>query len=246
MAGKARRWLPVIAWGFIAINTLGSIMFTGHYSTRNNFHHASRVQEISIKGVDAPSWGGSFSRDKAMRFHQEGGAYSLSFAIHVTLGAAWYLLSPLQLVRTSSKFPSFHRWNGRVQISVALMNSMTGTLFLGKHAGLFMQWTCYVYGPLCFVIACLAWKAARGRHFENHRILAQRLMGYLTAVPFARLMWLPFVQYHLGTDRMFSDTPPDEMTPAEVDAILSRFFHLTFPVACVFCIGMAQPRCICG
>ncbi|WP_299950359.1 DUF2306 domain-containing protein [Hyphomonas sp. BRH_c22] len=113
------------------------------------------------------------------------------FLSHVLL-AFWITASgPMQFIpQVRNRFRTFHRWNGRFYLTVALLTS-SGALMLtylrphfGSPALLFVN---TADGVLIIAFGCLALRAALKRRFDDHRRWALRMFIAVSGVWFFRL-----------------------------------------------------------
>ena len=113
------------------------------------------------------------------------------FLSHVLL-AFWITASgPLQLIpQVRNRFRTFHRWNGRFYLTVALVTS-TGALILSylrpQFGGVQLLLVNTIDGVLIIAFALLTLRAALRRRFEDHRRWALRMFIVVSGVWFFRL-----------------------------------------------------------
>lgn len=116
-----------------------------------------------------------------------------ALAAHVLLSIIIHGAGPLQLVPSvRQQFPKFHRWNGRIFVSLCLLISAAG-LFLTwarptGFGGLVGQVSITIVALLICITAYESVKNARLRCFGAHRQWAMRLFLVASAVWFARLI----------------------------------------------------------
>lgn len=128
------------------------------------------------------------------------GAHLLIAAV-ITLGG---LLQLMPQVRTHA--PTFHRWNGRVYITVAFITSLAGIYmvwFRGAVGDVTQHVTVTLNGMLIMVCAALAWRFAAARDFRTHRRWALRLFLAVSGVWFFRvglMFWIAVNQGPAGFD----------------------------------------------
>jgi tetratricopeptide (TPR) repeat protein len=114
-----------------------------------------------------------------------------ALAAHVASAAIIMFAGSLQLIpQIRNRFPVFHRWNGRVYMSFAV---------LGAAAGLYLTWIRGTVGDiyqhigsslgalLIFLFAALALRSALARDFIAHRRWALRLFLVVSGAFFIRL-----------------------------------------------------------
>ncbi len=116
---------------------------------------------------------------------------NVSMAMHILLAIIVMFGGPLQLIpKIRSRFPTFHRWNGRTFI----LGAVAGSVF-----GLYMIWTrgsvgapiqhigTSLDGILIMVFAVIAVRFAVARNIVRHRRWALRLFMAVSAVWFFRI-----------------------------------------------------------
>jgi tetratricopeptide (TPR) repeat protein len=115
-----------------------------------------------------------------------------AIAAHVASAAIIMFAGSLQLIpQIRNRFPVFHRWNGRIYMSFAV---------LGAAAGLYLTWLRGTVGDLSqhigssigalliFLFAALALRSALARDFVAHRRWALRLFLVVSGAFFIRLI----------------------------------------------------------
>lgn len=115
-------------------------------------------------------------------------------AAHLLLAFLITLSGPLQLIPAiRNRARTFHRWNGRAYILIALVIS-SGAIVLQAirppFGGLTNQILQSINGAVIFACALLAWQAARSRRFAAHRRWATRLFLAASGVWFLRVMMM--------------------------------------------------------
>jgi len=134
-------------------------------------------------------------------------ASNLASLSHILLAAVITFSGCLQLMPQIRKhFPTFHRWNGRFYLAVAVIMSLSG-LFLIWTTGTVGDWTLHVgtssAGVLILFFAFQAYRYARARDFASHRRWAIRLSLVVSAVWFFRvglMLWFFVNQGPAGMD----------------------------------------------
>lgn len=119
---------------------------------------------------------------------------NLLLMMHLALAFIITASGPLQLIPAlRNRARSFHRWNGRAYILVALLIS-SGAIILSLGRPAFGGWPNIVLqgfnGAVIFVCALTAWGAARQRNFASHRRWATRLFLAASGVWFLRVMMM--------------------------------------------------------
>lgn len=119
----------------------------------------------------------------------------------ITLGGCLQLVPQIR-----SRFPRFHRWNGRVYVTLAFIMALTG-LFLIWTTGTVGDWTLHMgtstAGILIMLFAVQAWRYALARNFVSHRRWAIRLFLVVSTVWFFRvglMLWFLVAQGPVGLD----------------------------------------------
>ena len=133
---------------------------------------------------------------------------NLTLALHLCLAALITASGALQLIpQVRTRFPAFHRWNGRIYVLVALIMALTGlglTLTGRKLAGDVSQHIAINTNAVLIVIcALMAWRTAVARNFSAHRRWALRLFLVVSGVWFFRvglMFWLALNKAPVGFD----------------------------------------------
>lgn len=116
---------------------------------------------------------------------------NLTVAVHVLLAAVVAVCGPLQLVPAlRRRAPWFHRWNGRIYATVAIMVGLAGLAMLAGDRGFTgasQNLGVALNGVLLVPCAVLAWRRARARDFAAHRRWALRLFVLAAGVMFFRM-----------------------------------------------------------
>lgn len=116
---------------------------------------------------------------------------NLVVAIHVLLAAVVTICGPLQLVPAlRRRLPWFHRWNGRIYATVAIIVGLAGLMMLAGDRGFVgasQNGSVAINGVLLVTCAGLAWRCARARDFVGHRRWALRLFVLAAGVWFFRI-----------------------------------------------------------
>ena len=134
-------------------------------------------------------------------------ASNLATMVHLFFAAVITFGGPLQVMpQVRNRFPRFHRFNGRVYISTALLMSFSGLYLLwttGTVGGLVMKAGQSFNGIVIIICAVLAYKFARARNFVTHRRWALRLFLVVSGVWFFRvglMAWFGIHQAPVGMD----------------------------------------------
>ena len=112
-------------------------------------------------------------------------------AAHVLLASIVALCGPLQLVPSLRRHaPWFHRWNGRIYVTVAIVVGVAGLVMMADDrslVGASQNGSVAINGVLLLACAVLAWRYARARDFAAHRRWALRLFVLAAGVWFFRI-----------------------------------------------------------
>ncbi len=135
---------------------------------------------------------------------------NISMVMHILLAVIVMFGGPLQLIpKIRSRFPTFHRWNGRTYI----VGAIAGSLF-----GLYMIWTrgsvgatiqhigTSLDGVLIMVFAFIAVRFAAARNIVRHRRWALRLFMVVSAVWFFRIGLMAWIILNGGPVGMDMET----------------------------------------
>ncbi|PSR52010.1 hypothetical protein AHMF7605_28535 [Adhaeribacter arboris] len=99
--------------------------------------------------------------------------------LHFATGGIILLLGSIQLVdNIRLRFPTWHRWIGRIYVISSLLAALGGLLFIllkGTIGGLVMDLGFGLYGVLMLVAAIETYRHAVALRFEKHRAWALRL-----------------------------------------------------------------------
>jgi hypothetical protein len=112
------------------------------------------------------------------------------------------LCGPLQLVPAlRRKAPWFHRWNGRIYVTVAIVVGLAGLVMLADDrslVGASQNGDVAINGVLLLACAVLAWRYARMRDFAAHRRWALRLFVLAAGVWFFRIGLAAWIAINRG------------------------------------------------
>jgi tetratricopeptide (TPR) repeat protein len=112
--------------------------------------------------------------------------------MHVASAAVLMLAGAVQLIpQVRSRFPGFHRWNGRVYMLTALILSMAGlymTWIRGSVGDVSQHVGSTLNAVLIWLFAAMALRYALARDFRTHRRWALRLFLVVSASWFIRIM----------------------------------------------------------
>jgi tetratricopeptide (TPR) repeat protein len=118
---------------------------------------------------------------------------NLAVAMHVFAAAIIMLFGASQLVpRIRSRFPAFHRWNGRIYMATAVALSLAGlylTWIRGSVGGITVHMASTVNALLIFFCGAMALRYALARDFATHRRWSLRFFLVVSASWFFRIMF---------------------------------------------------------
>tara|TARA_Y100001980_G_C14556842_1_gene351163 strand:- start:1207 stop:2031 length:825 start_codon:yes stop_codon:yes gene_type:complete len=101
--------------------------------------------------------------------------------LHFAAGGIILILGCIQLLDpVRLRYPTFHRWIGRIYVSASLLTAIGGLIFIlvkGTIGGFWMDIGFTGYGILTFVVALNTILFARSGNFESHRAWAIRLFA---------------------------------------------------------------------
>lgn len=116
---------------------------------------------------------------------------NLVVAVHVLLASIVAFCGPLQLLPAlRRRTPWFHRWNGRIYATVAIVVGLAGLAMIADDrafVGASQNGSVAINGVLLALCAALAWRRARARDFAAHRRWALRLFVLAAGVWFFRI-----------------------------------------------------------
>jgi len=114
-------------------------------------------------------------------------AGNIAVAFWITIAGTLQLVP---FVRNNAR--SFHRWNGRLYVVIALVTSVAAlymTWAREQLGGVISDVGISINGVLIIVFALAAWRAAMARRFDDHQRWALRLFIAVSGVWFQRLMY---------------------------------------------------------
>ncbi len=121
---------------------------------------------------------------------------------HVFLAALITFGAPLQLIpATQTRFRTFHRWNGRIYMVIALVMSVSGLIMIfSSHRTVLGGWsmaTGNVINAVSIIVTALAaWYLAMKGRIAVHREWALRLFVVSNGVWFIRVMFGFWILIH--------------------------------------------------
>lgn len=169
---------------------------------------------------------------------------------HMSLGAVCLLCGPTQFLPViRRKWPTFHRWCGRIYVLPAVFCSIFGQVFICLKGfvlvgGLNMGFAFCVAGILFGVFAVLSAFYARHRQFTQHRNWAIRSYGQILAPMLYRYFYLilgGLRLYPSGTELDCDDNDVCHPFTRTLDAIHAWTYFL-FPLLCTEFIIRFLPK----
>jgi hypothetical protein len=169
LTAAARFWFGVtvigqLAFGFAVASFYSLTALRGDY-------HGWKFTNGYVPGVTRGNW---------------------AVVMHVASAAVLMLAGALQLIpQVRSRFPGFHRWNGRVYMLTALIVSMAGlymTWIRGSVGDVSQHVGSTLNAVLIWLFAAMALRYALARDFRTHRRWALRLFLVVSASWFIRIM----------------------------------------------------------
>lgn len=170
LKAAARFWFMVAVIGQLAF-AFAVASFYGLTALRGDFHEWSRfITRGWVRGD---------------------GTGNLAIAMHVGSAVVVMLAGALQLIpRLRDRFPTFHRWNGRIYMLTAFTLSAAG-LYMTWFRGSVGDLSQHIGGSLSAVViwlcAAMALRYAVARDFQTHRRWALRLFLVASAAWFYRI-----------------------------------------------------------
>ena len=118
-------------------------------------------------------------------YDKKTGAATIGIGIHFAAGGIILILGCIQLIQSiRDKFPSVHRWLGRVYVLASVFAAIGGLVFIfvkGTIGGLVMDIGFAGYGVLMLITAVEAYRHAKAGRFESHRAWTLRLFALAIA-----------------------------------------------------------------
>ncbi len=116
---------------------------------------------------------------------------NFALGIHLFMAAVITFGGPLQFFPAiRNRFPSFHRWLGRVYFVIAFLAAGSGLYMIitrGAHGGLINALGNWLNALLIMLFSVLAWRTAMQRDFKAHRKWAIRAFVMVSGVWFFRI-----------------------------------------------------------
>lgn len=137
---------------------------------------------------------------------------NLTFGAHAMAAGVVALGGALQLMpQVRSRFPRFHRWNGRLFLTIVVALSLSGFWLVwvrGSAPSRLNGFSTTINGVLILTFAGLAWRTAVARRFAVHRRWAIRLFLVSNAQWFLRIGVFGYFIINMGLGRKASMSDP--------------------------------------
>ncbi len=128
---------------------------------------------------------------------------NIALIVHLFLAAVITFGGPLQFIpKVRSKFPTFHRWNGRIYILTAIVISLAGLYMVfmrGVIGGQIMAMGNTLNASLIITFALMAWRTAMLKDFIAHKRWALRTFLAASGVWFFRIGFGIWIAFNFGT-----------------------------------------------
>lgn len=112
-------------------------------------------------------------------YNQKSAGATTGIGLHFAMGGVILLLGSIQLIGSvRDRFPTVHRWIGRVYIIASILAAIGGLVFIifqGTIGGLVMDIGFGLYGVLMFIAAIETYRHAAAKRMDRHRAWALRL-----------------------------------------------------------------------
>jgi len=122
---------------------------------------------------------------------------NFALAAHLLLAAVITLGGPIQFIQSiRNRFPTFHRWNGRIYILTAFLMSLSGLYMVhtrGVLGGDVMAMGNTLNASLIIIFSYLTYRTAVNRDFVAHKKWALRAFLMVSGVWFIRIgfgLWI--------------------------------------------------------
>lgn len=128
---------------------------------------------------------------------------NIALMVHLFLAAIITFGGPLQFIpKVRSKYPTFHRWNGRIYILTAILISLAGLYMVfmrGVIGGNIMVMGNTLNASLIIIFAILTWRTAVSRNFTAHKRWAIRAFLAVSGVWFFRIGFGIWIAINFGS-----------------------------------------------
>ena len=170
---------------------------------------------------ELPRW--NIGEGKSTLYAPRNPGATAGIGVHFLAGGIIVMLGNIQLlVGVRKRFPTLHRWVGRLYIGGALLTAVGGLLFIaisGTVGGRVMDIGFTLYGLLMGLAAVEAVRHAMTGRFDQHQAWAWRLYALVVA------SWLYRIEY-VSWALFFGETGRTDDFQGIFDYIMSFFFYL--------------------
>jgi len=194
----APRALRIAATSWFAVVALGQLMFAayiaGFYGRVTAAGTPERWNEVMPHGYVT----GDVFYNLVLGLH-------LAFAFVITVGGLLQLVPAIRRTR-----PALHRWTGRAYVVAAAILAVGGLAMVWLRGGVVGDLPQHVAISVNALIilscAAMAWRHARARRFDRHRIWALRLFVAVSGVWFFRVGLMAWIVANQGPAGFDQDT----------------------------------------
>ena len=186
----AARALRITATSWFVVVALGQLVFAtyigGFYGRVTAAGTPERWNEVMPHGYVA----GDFFFNLVLGLH-------LAFAFVITIGGLLQLIPAIRRTR-----PALHRWTGRAYLVASAILAGGGLAMVwirgGAAGDLSQQIAITVNALIILVCSAIAWRQARARRFDRHRVWALRLFVAVSGVWFFRVGLMAWIVANQG------------------------------------------------
>ncbi len=186
----AARALRITATSWFVVVALGQLVFAtyigGFYGRVTAAGTPERWNEVMPHGYVA----GDFFFNLVLGLH-------LAFAFVITIGGLLQLIPAIRRTR-----PALHRWTGRAYLVASAILAGGGLAMVwirgGAAGDLSQQIAITVNALIILVCSAIAWRQARARRFDRHRVWALRLFVAVSGVWFFRVGLMAWIAVNRG------------------------------------------------
>lgn len=168
------------------------------------FYYIAAFYGAATLSGDFESWA-VLSKMGATAYVKGDTAGNLTFGAHAMAAGVVALGGALQLIpQIRTRFPRFHRWNGRAFLVIVLALSLSGFWLVwvrGSAPNQLNGISTTINGVLILSFAALAWRTAVARRFAVHRRWAIRLFLVSNAQWFLRVGVFGYFIVNMGLGR---------------------------------------------
>lgn len=156
-------------------------------------------------------------------YHRNEQGSTAAIGIHFAMGGIILILGSIQLIDSvRTRYPSVHRWLGRIYVTACIVAGLGGLVFIlltGTIGGLIMDIGFGIYGILMLIAGVQTYRHAVTRRLEEHRAWALRLYALAIGSWLYRMdygFWY-FLTDAVGHNKAFS---------GPFDRIMAFFFYV--------------------